>query len=155
MNTIQRPNLITVIGSTTLVSGIVNLFWGLLATATAMGTIVGVVCVPITIMPTMLGIFEIIYAAKMLSNPPQALKPSNSIAIFEILCFVTGNVFSTVVGILSLVFYNDTAVKNYFDQINGNLTPAPVIPLPTVPQPVELAPMPDDISKPKRPRKIA
>lgn len=127
MNTNQKPNLVIVIAGTTLVSGIVNLFWGLIASYTAIGTIVGVVCLPFAILPAILGTFEIIYAAKMLSNPPQPLRPSTSIAVFEILCFLTGNLFSMIVGILSLVFYNDATVKNYFAELNRmqvSLTPA-------------------------------
>ncbi|MBK8653219.1 MAG: hypothetical protein IPN20_04850, partial [Haliscomenobacter sp.] len=65
-NEIQKPGLITAIALMTLVSGIINLFWGFVASATALGTIVGVICLPITILPTILGVFEIIYAAKLL-----------------------------------------------------------------------------------------
>jgi hypothetical protein len=122
---------------------------------------------PITILPTILGIFEIIYAAKLLSAQPQPVQPSQSIAAFEIACFLFGNVFSMVVGILALVFYNDVAVKNYFAQLNAVPAPAPAAPMslpepapapaeptpvpvePTVPQPEE-AP-----EKPKRVRKVA
>ena len=56
----QKPGLVTAIALMTLTSGIVNLFWGFVASATALGTIVGVVCLPITILPTILGIFEIV-----------------------------------------------------------------------------------------------
>ena len=45
MNTsypIQKPGLFTAIAVMTLVSGIINLFWGFIASATALGTIVGV-----------------------------------------------------------------------------------------------------------------
>ncbi|MBI2331362.1 MAG: hypothetical protein HYU84_04225 [Chloroflexi bacterium] len=115
----QKPGLVTAIASMTLVSGIINLFWGFVASATALGTIVGVVCLPITILPTILGIFEIIYAAKLLSSQPQPVQPSTSIAVFEILTFVMGNVFSMVVGILVLIFYNDVTVKDYFSRINA------------------------------------
>lgn len=165
MNTNQKPNLITVIAVTTLVSGIVNLFWGLVASATAIGTIIGVFCLPLTILPTLLGIFEIIYAAKMFSDPPQPMQPSNSIAIFEVLCFMTGNVFSMVVGILSLVFYNDLTVKSYFAELNGIKTQAPAAPRPvpmlpaagSTPEPALLNPPaePETPSKPKRGRKAA
>jgi hypothetical protein len=137
MNTNQKPNLVTAIAVTTLVSGIVNLFWGLVASMTAIGTIIGIVCLPLTILPAILGTFEIIYAAKMLSNPPQPLQPSNGIAIFEILCFLTGNVFSMIVGILSLVFYNDITVKKYFAELNGTRTPPPAAPKPAPALPVE------------------
>lgn len=165
MNTNQKPNLVTAIAVMTLVSGIVNLFWGLVASMTAIGTIIGVVCLPFAILPAILGIFEIIYATKMLSNPPQPLQPSNSIAVFEILCFLTGNIFSMVVGILSLVFYNDVTVKNYFAELNTTQTPPPAAPklapalpvLESTPEPVLPEPPaePEAPSKPKRGRKVA
>jgi len=136
MNT-QNPTLVNVIAWTTLASGIVNLFWGLAASGTALATIVGVICVPLTILPTILGIFELIYAAKLFSNPPQPLKPSTNIAVLEIACILTANVFSMAVGILSLVFYNDTIVKDYFTRLNGTLASVIVTPVEpaSIPQP--------------------
>ncbi len=123
----QKPALINVIAWTTLASGIVNLFWGLGLSLTVLLTLVGIVCTPFTILPTVLGIFEIIYAAKLFSNPPQTVKPSTNLAVIEVACILTGNVFSTVVGVLALVFYNDLAVKDYFAKLNGifvSATPA-------------------------------
>ena len=163
----QKPTLVHVIAWTTLASGITNLFWGFAASGTALATVIGVFCIPLTILPTVLGVFELIYAAKLFSNPPQAIKPSTNIAVLEIACLLVGNVFSMAVGILSLVFYNDTEVKDYFAGLNGTLppldvvpsTPAPlhqpeVVPAPEVVPPA--APMEEDPSKPKRtPRKIA
>jgi len=119
MNTQQKPILVNAIAWMTLASGIVNLFWGVAASGTALATIVGIFCTPLTILPTILGVFEIIYAAKLFSNPAQPVLPSTNIAIFEIVCIVTGNVFSMAVGILSLVFYNDVVVKDYFARLNG------------------------------------
>jgi len=123
MNT--KPTLIHVIAWTTLASGIVNLFWGLAASHTALASIIGIFCTPITILPTILGIFELIYAAKLFSNPPQAMRPSTNIAVFEIASIITGNAFSMAVGILSLVFYNDAVVKDYFARLNGTLKIVP------------------------------
>ena len=132
----QKPTLVNVIAWTTLASGIVNIIWGLAASGTALATIIGIICTPITILPTILGVFEILYAAKLLSNPPQAVKPSTTIAILEIVCVITGNVFSMVVGILSLVFYNDEIVRDYFAQLNGIAPLAPALPVPPA-SPVE------------------
>src|SRR6266508_1072416 len=115
----QKPTLINVIAWTTLASGIVNVIWGLAASGTALATVIGIICTPITILPTVLGIFEIIYAAKLLSNPPQAVQPSTNIAVLEIVCVLAGNIFAMVVGILSLVFYNDQIVKDYFARLNA------------------------------------
>jgi hypothetical protein len=166
----QKPGLYTTIAVMTLTSGIINLFWGFIASATALGTIVGVVCLPLTILPTILGVFEIIYAAKLLSAQPEPVQPSQSIAVFEILTFFIGNIFSMVVGILALIFYNDLTVKEYFAHINGavTVTTTPIVPAPTIPEPVmeqsEIAPVPvepvtpepvEDPAKPKRIRKVA
>jgi len=143
MNTQQKPTLVNVIAWTTLASGIVNLFWGVAASGTALATIVGFFCIPLTILPTILGIFEIIYAAKLFSNPAQPVQPSTNIAILEIACIIMGNVFSMAVGILSLVFYNDTVVKDYFTRLNGTLSGAEV-PVPVTPAPMtEPASLPD------------
>ena len=146
MNLQQKPTLVNAIAWMTLASGIVNLFWGVAASGTALAAIVGVFCLPLTILPIALGIFEIIYAAKLFSNPPQAVQPSTSIAVFEIACIITGNVFSMAVGILSLVFYNDTVVRDYFARLNG--TPVPVTPAPatepaSVPSPEPFDPAQD------------
>jgi hypothetical protein len=127
----------------TLASGIVNLFWGIAASGAVLSTFIGVVCTPITILPTILGIFEIIYAAKLMSNPPQQVQPSTNIAILEIVCVLVGNIFAVVVGILALVFYNDLIVKDYFARLNGTLAPAESLaPIPLASAPgTELAPV--------------
>ena len=120
----QKPTLVNVIAWMTLASSIVNLFWGIAASGAMLATIVGVICTPITILPTILGIFEIIYAAKLMSNPPQQIQPSTNLAILEIVCVIVGNLFAVVVGILALVFYNDLIVKDYFAKLNRTLAPA-------------------------------
>jgi hypothetical protein len=99
--------------------------------------VVGIICIPFTILPTILGVFELIYAAKLFSNPAQPVQPSTNIAVFEIASVLTGNVFSMVVGILALVFYNDTIVTDYFARLNGLFAPATsIVPVaPTVPEP--------------------
>lgn len=124
----QKPTLVHVIAWMTLVSGIVNLIWGVAAAGTVLSTVIGIVCVPFAILPTVLGIFEIIYAAKLMSTPPQPVLPSTNIAVLEIVCIVVGNVFSVVVGVLALVFYNDIAVREYFAKLNGTLMPAAPVP---------------------------
>ena len=94
--------------------------------------------------PIILGGFEIAYAIKLLSNPPQPVQPSQAIAILEIVALFVGNVFSLVVGILALIFYNDSTVKDYFARLNGTVPAEPVAhPVPPVdrpPCPVEPAP---------------
>jgi hypothetical protein len=116
----QKPGMVQAIAIMTLVNGILNILYSLgLTGGIVLGTIgVGLLCAPITILPAVLGIFEILYATKILPNPPQPVQPSQTIAILEIVCIIFGNVISVVVGILALVFYNDPAVRAYFAQIN-------------------------------------
>lgn len=129
----QKPTLVNVIAWTTLASGIVNIIWGLAASGTALATVIGIICTPITILPSILGIFEILYAAKLLSDPPQVVKPSTNIAVLEIVCVLAGNIFAMAVGILSLVFYNDQIVRDYFARLNGIAAFAPALPVEPVP----------------------
>ena len=172
-STQQKPNLVTAIAVMTLISGIVNIFWGLIASITLLATLVGIICTPFTALPTILGIFEIIFAAKLLSDRPQGVRPGITLAAFEIACILAGNAFSMIVGILALIFYNDLMVKAYFAEINEPV--APVEPVPAAPilpeaAPVEAAPElpeapaenptdapdePGDLSDPRRPRKVA
>jgi hypothetical protein len=79
---------------------------------------VGIICVPFTVLPAILGTFEILYAVKLLANPPQPVRPSQAIAVLEICAILAGNVVSVVVGIVALVFYGDLSVKTYFARIN-------------------------------------
>jgi hypothetical protein len=117
----QKPGMVQGVAIMTLINGILNVLWGLGITATVTISTVGIglLCFPIVIAPAVLGVFEIIYAAKLLANPAQPVKPSQTIAILEICCVLFGNVISLVVGILALVFYSDPSVKAYFAQING------------------------------------
>ena len=119
----QKPGMVTALTIMTLINGILNILYALGFTAAiVLGTFgIGVLCAPLTILPVILGIFEILYAVKLLSNPPQPVKPSQTLAVLEIVCIITGNVISMVVGILALVFYNDTSVKDYFARINSEM----------------------------------
>jgi hypothetical protein len=139
-----KPTFVNVIAWMTLASGVVNLFWGLGLSLTGLMSIIGIVCIPFMLLPTILGVFEIIYAAKLMSNPPQTTQPSTTIAILEIVSALVGNFFSVVVGILALVFYNDVTVRDYFARLNGTLPPAPpVVPVPPVPPSPIVDPAPE------------
>ena len=121
MNTPQRPGMVQAITIMTLINGILNILASISVTgAIVIGTLgIGLICAPFTILPIVLGIFEIIYATNLMANPPKVKQPNQTIAILEIVCILIGNVVSLVVGILALVFYNDEEVKNYFAQLNS------------------------------------
>ncbi len=119
----EKPGMVTAIGVLTLINGILNILASFgLTVSIVLGTLgIGLLCAPVTILPGVLGVFEILYAVKIMANPPQPVKFNQTIAILEICCILYGNVISMVVGILALVFYNDMTVKRYFATINGEL----------------------------------
>ena len=120
-SSIDKPGMFTAISLMSMANGILNILYGLMLTGgIALVTLgIGLLCAPLTILPTVLGIFEVIYAAKLLANPSKPVQPSIALGILEICCVLWGNLISPVVGILNLVFYNDDSVKAYFAQINS------------------------------------
>ena len=158
----NKPNLVMAIALMTLVNGIFNVIWGVSIIGGTFG--LSLLCFPIPLFPLILGGFEIAYAIKLLSNPPQPVQPSQAIAIWEIVALFVGNVFSLVVGILALIFYNDSTVKDYFARLNGTPVPPradpmpvpalPVDPAPEIPAPAPVEPETPEAPK-RRPRKVA
>ena len=116
---LQKPGMVQAIAIMTLVNGILNILWGGGAAIGFTAGIVTICLVPFALLPIILGIFEVIYAARLLAEPPQPVQPSQAIAVMEMCCILFANVISLIVGILALVFYNDVAVKDYFARLNG------------------------------------
>ena len=116
-----KPGMVQALAIMTIINGILNILYGVsVTTAIVLGTFfVGILCAPVTILPVVLGIFEIIYGIKLLANPPQPVRPSQTLAILEIVAVISGNIISAVVGVLALVFYADANVKAYFARLNG------------------------------------
>ncbi len=113
----EKPGQVQAIAIMTLINGILNILIGAGATLAMIPGVVTICLTIFTILPLVLGIFEVIYAAKLLGNQPA--QPSQAIAILEICCILIGNVVSLVVGILALVFYSDPTVRAYFAKLNA------------------------------------
>ena len=114
-----KPGEVTAIAIMTLISGILNIFVGLGLIVTFTLGLVTIICIPLAFYPIILGILEIIYAAKLLPDPPKPVEPAQYLAIMEIIGVLFGNVISLATGILALVFYSDQKVKAYFARVSG------------------------------------
>jgi uncharacterized membrane protein len=114
----SKPDKVQAIAIMTLVNGILNVLWGLGATfGVVVGTLgLGILCAPFTILPTVLGIFEIVGGAKLMNTPPRKFNVQ-TIAIFEIIAVAGGAGISLIIGILNLVFYNEPATREYIDSL--------------------------------------
>jgi hypothetical protein len=110
-----KPGKVQAVTIMLLANGILNILYALGVTGSiVLGTLgIGLLCAPITILPGVLGVFEIIYATNLMAIPPKSVKNLQTIAILEIVCVISGNAISLVVGILNLVFYNDPEVRGY------------------------------------------
>jgi hypothetical protein len=115
----EKPGLVTALAILTLVSGVINIMAGLGASIGMALSLVLLCIAPLGLLPIVLGIFEILYAIKLLSFPPQPVHLNQTIAILEICCFLFGNFLSCIVGVVALVFYSDTTVKTYFARIGA------------------------------------
>ena len=109
----STPGKVQAIAIIMLVNGILNVLAGLSITGAAIVSIVGLLCLPVAVLPLVLGVFEIVYASKMLSGKLVAVNTIKTLAIFEIANIIYGNVLSVVAGILNLVFLDDPQVKSY------------------------------------------
>ena len=114
-----KPGKVQAITIMMLINGILNILAGLGMTASiVLGTIgIGLICAPFTILPTVLGIFEVISAARLLAEPPKPVKNLQTIAVLEIVAIICGNGISVVVGILNLVFLSEPEVKAWLASI--------------------------------------
>jgi hypothetical protein len=118
----EKPGKFTTLAVLTLVSGVSNIIGGLLLTVmVVIGTFgLGLLCAPLTLLPTVLGVFELIYAIKMLSDPPRISQPAPVIAGLEIACLLYGNIIAAAAGIVALVMYNDEEIKAYLASLSPN-----------------------------------
>lgn len=111
----SKPGKVQAIGIITLINGILNILTSLGVALVLVLTLAGICCVPIFLLPIALGIYEIVYASKIISNPPKKVAPSMPIAIMEICCILFGNIISLAVGVINLVLFNDPEVKAWFN----------------------------------------
>jgi hypothetical protein len=117
----QKPGKVQTVAIMTLISGIINILVGLICNITlfiyAFFTLgITCLCMPFFVALIVLGVFEIIYATQLMATPMKTTKPSQALAICEIVAIITGSVYSVVVGIVALVMYNDPEVKAFFAQ---------------------------------------
>ena len=121
-----KPGKVQALAIMTLIDGILNIVvvglgWGLGILVTIVGTAgIGffvLICCPVPIYAVVLGILEIILAAKLLPEPAKVKEFPKYLAVMQIINVISGGILSIVTGILALVFANDPEVMSYFANV--------------------------------------
>lgn len=115
---VNKPGNVPAIAIITLVSGIINILYGLgITLSVIIFTLgIGIICSPITIIPAVLGVYEVISASKLMGTPERKFSVQ-TVGILEIVGIITGSLTSLIAGILNLVLYNDPETKAYIDSL--------------------------------------
>jgi hypothetical protein len=109
----HKPGKVQAMEIILLVSGILNILAGLGAACGFAASIIGIICLPVVVLPAVLGAYEVIYASRLMSGKLVMASNIKTIAMFEIATILYGNVPGLVAGILNLVFMEDEPVKEY------------------------------------------
>lgn len=113
-----KPDAVMAIGIMAIVDAVLSGFSGIV-------WLISICGIPLGIYSIVVAVLAGLYAYKLLSEPPQPLQPNKVLAIMQIVNIITGNIFSMVFGIISLVFYNQPNVQAYFAYRNGQPLPPP------------------------------
>ena len=117
----QKPDMVNVIAIIMIVSGAINILWGIGVSLTLIITILGILCIPLGLIPIGIGVFEIIQGVNILNDKP--VKNITLVGILEIVSILWGNFLTLIAGILVLIFYNDENTKAYLDGVALDIVP--------------------------------
>jgi hypothetical protein len=105
----DKPGKVQAIAIMTLAGGIIALLCGLAWASTCIGLVL-----PPTYYSFVLGVMAIIKGSNLLGDSAYRESPPRAIAIMQIINILSLDVINVVLGIVTLVFLNDPAVKAYF-----------------------------------------
>ena len=104
-----------VLGIFMIVSGALNILTGAGWVLALIVTLVGILCLPVALIPIGIGVWELVVGINIVNGKP--VKNVQVIGGFEIASILWANVLSMVAGILVLVFYNDPETRAYFESM--------------------------------------
>ena len=110
----MKPQKIRTVAIIWIVDGIWSILWGVGIILVALGSVIGVICLPVSIYPFMLGVVEVVYGIKLLNDPVQLNKPPTFVSMMEIGNILFGDVIGLIAGIVTLTLLKDDDVKEYF-----------------------------------------
>jgi hypothetical protein len=97
-------------------SGILTITWGFGFVVAAITSLIGIICLPLSIYPFLVGIFELVYGIKLAASKPSLKKPPYFVSILEIVLIFWFDVFGLIAGIATLVLLSQEDTKVYLSE---------------------------------------
>jgi len=109
----SKPGSIQVVAVIWIVSGIITIIWGFGLVLAAFASLVGILCLPLSIYPFVVGIIELVYGIKLAGSTTSISKPPYFVSILEILLIFWVDVFGLIAGITTLLLLSGEDTKAY------------------------------------------
>ena len=78
-----KPSSVQIVAIIWIISGILTILWGFGLVAAALASFIGILCLPLSIYPFIVGVVELIYGIKLASSPVSVAKPPLFVSVME------------------------------------------------------------------------
>lgn len=110
----SKPGSIQAVAVIWIISGILTIIWGFGLVLAALASLVGIICLPLSIYPFVVGIFELVYGIRLTGSTTSIIKPPYFVSIMEVILIFWVDVFGLIAGIATLVLLSGEDAKAYF-----------------------------------------
>ena len=109
-----KPGSIQAVAIIWIISGILTIIWGFGLVAAAFASLIGIICLPLSLYPFIVGIFELVYGIKLTGSSTSLRRPPYFVSVLEITLALWLDVFGLIAGITTLILLNEEESKPYF-----------------------------------------
>jgi len=117
-----KPSSLQIVAIVWIVSGILTIFWGFGLVVAAFASLIGILCLPLSIYPFVVGILELVYGIRLASSPVSLTKAPVFVSVMEIFLVFWVDVFGLIAGIITLVLLKGEESTAYFAEQSARLT---------------------------------
>jgi hypothetical protein len=108
-----KPGSLQAVSVIWIVDGILTILWGFSLVVAALSSLIGIICLPLTLYPFAVGIIELVYGIKLASASPSVSKPPYFVSIMEMLLLFWVDPIGFIAGLATLVLLNGADAKEF------------------------------------------
>jgi len=117
-----KPNSLQIVAIVWIISGILTIFWGFGLVVAAFASLIGILCLPLSIYPFVVGVLELMYGIRLASSPVSLKKAPVFVSVMEIFLVFWLDVFGLIAGIVTLVLLKGEDSTEYFAEQSARHT---------------------------------